>query len=109
MVTAVVSVGGSVAHSGALKLAEVTTGLIVKVDLAEVLQCETDTESETAVITIQEGEGFAAAITDEHEFVVTFTGIPEGVTVMVPTMEPKLIAGWVIRLQLWLRHHSASR
>ena len=62
-VTAVVSVGGSVAHSGALKLADVTTGLIVKVDLAEVLQCETDTESETAVVTIQEGEGFVNSIT----------------------------------------------
>ena len=28
-----------------------------------------------------------------HRFVVTFTGIPDGVTVMVPRKEPKLIAG----------------
>ena len=91
-IVAVVSVGGGVVHSGSLKLADVTTGLIVKVAAADVLQCETDTETETAVITIQEGAGFAGAINDGHSFVVTFTGIPDGVTVMVPRMEPKLTA-----------------
>ena len=63
-IVAVVSVAGGVVHSGSLKLADVTTGLIVKVAAADVLQCETDTETETAAITIQEGEGFAGAIND---------------------------------------------
>ena len=62
-IVAVVSVAGAVAHSGTLKLADVKTGLIVTVAEADVLQCITDTESETAVITIKEGEGFADAIT----------------------------------------------
>ena len=87
-ITAVVSVGGGVVHSGALKLADVTTGLVVKVEIADVLQCETDTESETAVVTIQ--EGFVNSIMDTNEFLVTFSGIPEGVTVMVPRMEAEL-------------------
>ena len=86
-VTAVVSVGGGVVHSGSLKLADVTTGLVVKVEGADVLQCEADdTEGGTATITIQEA-GFAGSIVDMNEFVVSFIGIPEGVTVKVPKME----------------------
>ena len=86
-VTAVVSVGGSVVHSGSLKLADVTTGLKVKVEGADVLQCEAgDTEGGTATITIQEA-GFASSIGDMNKFVVSFIGIPEGVTVRVPKME----------------------
>ena len=85
-VTAVVSVGGGVVHSGSLKLADVTTGLKVKVEGADVLQCEADdTEGGTATITIQEA-GFASSIVDTNEFVVSFIGIPEGVTVRVPKM-----------------------
>ena len=90
-VTAVVSVAGTAVHSRSLKLADVTTGLVVKVDKADTLQCETDAESETATITIQ--EGFAISITDTNEFVVTFIGIPEGVTVKVPEAEAVLTAG----------------
>ena len=86
-VTAVVSVGGGVVHSGSLKIADVTTGLKVKVAGADVLQCEAgDTEGATATITIQEA-GFASSIGDMNEFVVSFIGIPEGVTVRVPKME----------------------
>ena len=86
-VTAVVSVGGGVVHSGSLKLADVTTGLKVKVEGADVLQCEAgDTEGATATITIQEA-GFASSIGDMNEFVVSFIGIPEGVTVRVPQTE----------------------
>ena len=86
-VTAVVSVGGGVVHSGSLKIADVTTGLKVKVEGADVLQCEADdTEGATATITIQEA-GFASSIVDTNEFVVSFIGIPEGVTVRVPKME----------------------
>ena len=85
-VTAVVSVGGSVVHSGSLKLAAVTTGLKVKVEGADVLQCRADdTEGGTATITIQEA-GFASSIVDMNQFVVSFIGIPEGVTVRVPKM-----------------------
>ena len=83
-VTAVVSVGGGVVHSGSLKVADVSTGLIVKVAKANVLQCETDAESETATVTIQ--EGFVNSIMDTNEFMVSFIGIPEGVTVTVPEM-----------------------
>ena len=89
-ITAVVSVGGGVVHSGALKLADVTTGLVVEVEIADVLQCETDTESEAVVVTIQ--EGFVNSIMDENEFLVTFSGIPEGVTVRVPRTEAELDA-----------------
>jgi hypothetical protein len=86
-VTAVVSVGGGVVHSGSLKLADVTTGLKVKVEGADVLQCEAgDTEGATATITIQEA-GFASSIVGTNEFVVSFIGIPEGVTVRVPKTE----------------------
>ena len=82
-----VSVGGGVVHSGSLKLAAVTTGLKVKVEGADVLQCEADdTEGATATITIQEA-GFASSIVGTNEFVVSFIGIPEGVTVRVPKME----------------------
>ena len=90
-VTAVVSVAGTAVHSRSLKLADVTTGLVVKVDKADTLQCETDAESETATITIQ--EGFATSITDTNEFVVSFIGIPKGVTVKVPETEAALTAG----------------
>ena len=83
-VTAVVSVGRGVVHSGSLKIADVTTGLKVKVEGADVLQCEADdTEGATATITIQEA-GFASSIVDTNTFVVSFIGIPEGVTVRVP-------------------------
>ena len=81
------SVGGGVVHSGSLKIADVTTGLKVKVEGADVLQCEAgDTEGATATITIQEA-GFASSIVDTNKFVVSFIGIPEGVTVRVPKME----------------------
>ena len=81
-VTAVVSVQGAAVHSGSLKVADVTTGLLVEVDEANVLQCETDVESETATLMIQ--EGYVNSIIDANELMVSFTGIPEGVTVIVP-------------------------
>ena len=91
-ITAVVRVGGAAIHSGSLKLADVSTGLVVKVDKADILQCETaEAEGGTATVTIQ--EGFASAITDTNEFVVSFIGIPEGVTVKVRETEAALTAG----------------
>ena len=81
-VTATVSVQGAAVHSGSLKLADVTTGLLVEVDQANVLQCDTDIESETATLMIQ--EGYVNSIIDANDLMVSFTGIPEGVTVIVP-------------------------
>ena len=50
-----VMVGGAVVHSAPLKVADVTEGLMVKVDpVATGLQCS-DTDDAMAVITIQEG------------------------------------------------------
>ena len=91
-VTAVVRVGGAAAHSdSSLKLADVTTGLALKVVKADILQCETGTTGGTATVTIQ--EGFAAAIVDTNKFMVSFIGIPEGVTVKVPATIPALSEG----------------
>ena len=81
-VTAVVSVQGAAVHSGSLKVADVTTGLLVEVEAADVLQCDTDIESETATIKLQ--EGYVNSITVDNDLMVSFTGIPEGVTVIVP-------------------------
>ena len=91
-----VMVGGTVVHSAPLKVADVTEGLVVKADVAAGLQCA-DTDDAMAVITIQ--EGFVDAIVSEvadgtadfesansDSLVVTFTGIPDGVMVMVPEM-----------------------
>ena len=69
--------------SGPIKLAAVKTGLVIPVEVAKGDQCA-DTET-TATVTIKEGEGIASAINDESRFVITFRGIPEGVTVTVPT------------------------
>ena len=52
-VTAVVRVNGEAVHSGALKLADVKTGLEIKVTAASGVQCAT-TDTETAMITIKE-------------------------------------------------------
>ena len=84
-ITANVLVGGTAVNSAPLKVADVTTGLQVKADAAELLRCA-DTDDATATIKIQ--EGFANAITDTNEFVVAFIGIPEGVKVMVPDIVP---------------------
>ena len=67
-----------------------TTGLQVKADAAELLRCADDA---TAAIKIQEGFAnaimSAAAATDpDDRLVVTFTGIPEGLKVMVPDIVP---------------------
>ena len=95
-----VMVGDTVVNSTPIKVADVTEGLAVKADVAAGLQCAS-TDDAMAVITIQ--EGFTDAIismepasTDEADIttaransdslVVTFTGIPDGVTVMVPSM-----------------------
>ena len=91
-ITATVLVGGTAVHRAPLKVADVTTGLAVTADAAEILQCA-DTDDATAAIKIQEGFAnaimSAASATDpDDRLVVTFTGIPEGVKVMVPDIVP---------------------
>ena len=99
-ITANVMVNGNVVHSAPIKVAGVKEGLVVKVAAVEGLQCE-NSEGKMAVITIE--EGFVDAIVSEVDdpttpeaendesansdsLVVTFTGIPAGVMVMVPAM-----------------------
>ena len=90
-ITANVLVGGTAVNSAPLKVADVTTGLQVKADAAELLRCADDA---TAAIKIQEGFAnaimSAAAATDhpDDRLVVTFSGIPEGLKVMVPDIVP---------------------
>ena len=91
-ITANVLVGGTAVNSAPLKVADVTTGLAVTADAAELLRCA-DTDDATATIKIQEGFAnaimSAASATDpDDRLVVTFTGIPEGVKVMVPDIVP---------------------
>ena len=96
-----VLVGGTAVNITPIKVADVTTGLEVKADVAEGLQCS-DTDDAMSTITIQEGfsdaimsmaptdaedeDDVAAAFANSDSLMVTFTGIPEGVTVMVPAM-----------------------
>ena len=86
-ITARVFVNDVEASGSPLELAGVSTGLKVTVKDKESkaalkgLQCE-DSEDVMSIITIQ--EGFRTAIRMDDEFVVTFTGIPEGVMVLVP-------------------------
>ena len=89
-ITATVLVGGTAVHRAPLKVADVTTGLAVTADAAELLRCADDA---TAAIKIQEGFAnaimSAASATDpDDRLVVTFTGIPEGLKVMVPDIVP---------------------
>ena len=102
-ITANVMVGGVTVNSTPIKVAAVTTGLEVKADVAEGLQCA-DTDNAMSTITIQEGFSDAimsvmlglspddaaveAAVANSDSLLVTFTGIPEGVTVMVPASVP---------------------
>ena len=91
-ITANVLVGGTAVNSAPLKVADVTTGLQVKADAAELLRCA-DTDDATATIKIREGFAnaimSAASATDpDDRLVVTFTGISEGLKVMVPDIVP---------------------
>ena len=90
-VSAVVRVNGEAVHTGSLKLADVKTGLEVKVTPAAGAQCE-DTDTETAMITIKEAIMAGISTNDANEpgdddgLVVDFLNIPAGVTVTVPNM-----------------------
>ena len=80
-VTAEVSVNGVMIKFSPIKLADVTTGLVITVTAATGLQCEKGSE----MATIKFVEGFASALRDTDSLVVAFRGIPEGVTV-TPSM-----------------------
>jgi hypothetical protein len=88
-IAAVVRVNGEVAHSGSLKLADVKTGLEIKVAEASGVQCAS-TDTETAMITIKEAIMAGISANGEPDandgLVVDFLNIPEGVTVTVPNM-----------------------
>ena len=72
-IMATVMVGGTAVHSAPIKVADVTEGLIVKVDpVAEGLQCA-DTDAAMATITIQ--EGFVDAIVSTVDNPNTTEGI----------------------------------
>ena len=81
---------------GTPELSEVKTGLVVKVDDANVFQCRVGT---TGMATISIMEGFATALTDtddngDYDMVeVNFSGIPDGVTVMITHTASNLDAG----------------
>ena len=80
-VTAEVRVNGVLIDHSPIKLADVTTGLDITVTSVTGLQCE----AESKMATIKFVEGFASAINDDDQLVVTFRGIPAGVTV-TPSM-----------------------
>ena len=96
-VTAEVRVNGVVIDHSPLKLADVTTGLDIKVTAATGLQCDPSEATATIMFT----EGFSSAIravandpamplVDESAgnsvLVLNFRGIPDGVTVMASLM-----------------------
>ena len=84
-VTAEVRVNGVMIKHSPIKLADVTTGLDITVTSATGLQCEAPSDMTMNVATIKFVEGFASALRDTDSLVVTFRGIPEGVTV-TPSM-----------------------
>ena len=109
-ITAVVMVKGS-AVGNPIKVADVATGLAIKAEAGSGLQCADSNEDAVATITIQEGyaagimagiQAMAAIVASEagvtpeiaavpavvgvdgDTVLVSFRGIPEGVSVMVP-------------------------
>ena len=83
-VTAEVRVNGVVIEHSPIKLADVTTGLDIKVTAASGLQCEAGMATATIMFT----EGFNSAINAvaDDALVLNFRGIPEGVTVTASLM-----------------------
>ena len=81
-VMANVIVGGDTLNANPLKVADVSTGLAASTKVADGVQCS-DSEVMGRVTL---AEGYASAFMDMDSFMVTFTGVPEGVTVTVPNM-----------------------
>lgn len=80
-VTVSVMVGGKAVQAvGSSKIADVTTGLGVKVDAASGMQCAAPSEMASITLT----EGFAAGVRADDMIAVTFTHVPKGASVMVP-------------------------
>ena len=83
-ITAQLTVNTQPVSPGAVDISDVKTGLVVKVDDANVLQCRVGT---TGMASISIMEGFVGALSDddgEYNMVeVNFSGIPDGVEVMI--------------------------
>ena len=87
-ITAVVSVNGSAVHAAPFTVSEVENGLDVTVMALSGLQCLASTNMSTAMLTIKEAA--VNSISDSTDattipsLVVSFSGIPMGVSVTVP-------------------------
>ena len=77
-----VMVNGTNINTAPLKAADVMNGLAVKATVAMGLQCSDSADMTMSTITIQ--EGFRTAIVNGDSLVVAFSGIPDGMIVMVP-------------------------
>ena len=84
-VMANVLVGGTAVNSTPLKVADVTTGLETPVTAQSGDQCMDESIAD-ARITVK--EGFASSFMNGDSFVVSFSGVPEGVSIM---MQPDII------------------
>jgi hypothetical protein len=82
-ITAQLTVNTQPVSPGAVDISDVKTGLDVKVDDANVLQCET---MEMGMATISITEGFVGALSNDAPYnmvEVNFSGIPDGVEIMI--------------------------
>ena len=80
-VMANVLVGGTAVNAAPLKLADVTTGLETPVVAKSGDQCA-DGSIANARITVK--EGFASSFMNGDSFMVSFSGVPEGVSIEMP-------------------------
>ena len=84
-VMANVLVGGTAVNSAPLKLADVTTGLETPVVAKSGDQCA-DGSIANARITVK--EGFDSSFMNGDSFMVSFSGVPEGVSITMPANIP---------------------
>ena len=84
-VMANVMVAGRQVNASPMKVADVTTGLMTTVTAKAGDQCA-DGNVTDAMITVE--EGFPSAFKDGDSFMVSFSGVPEGVSIEVPAVIP---------------------
>ena len=84
-VMANVMVGGRQVNASPMKVADVTTGLMTSVTAKAGDQCA-DGNITDAMITVT--EGFPSAFKNGDSFMVSFSGVPEGVSITVPAVIP---------------------
>ena len=95
-ITAIVSVEGAPVHNTPREAASVKSALVLMdaKGFTKGLQCKNTTEKVT--IKIREGDlkkPFKAGFMEEDSFVITFSDIPEGVTVIVPSKPGDPVVG----------------